>query len=111
MHVTGDHLRDHFHQPRCAQVTAHLSEFIGALFVYRSEEEVLGIDAAETAQWRRQHQVPDSDAFDQMFPLSNTPVPVSKKRVRTNTSSTKSDTSESDHHEAKKKPTVCASPA
>ncbi|KAJ7315740.1 hypothetical protein DFH08DRAFT_820317 [Mycena albidolilacea] len=54
-------------------------EFIGAFFVRRSEEEALGIDAAETAQWRRQHQVPDSDAFDQMFPLSNTPVPVSEK--------------------------------
>ncbi|KAJ7240291.1 hypothetical protein C8J57DRAFT_1478255 [Mycena rebaudengoi] len=77
--------------------------FMAKLFIRRSEEDALGISQAETTQWRSQHNIPDSDAFDAMFPGSDAPEPQTvEKRGRSDTSSTASDVSQSDRHVSKR---------
>ncbi|KAJ7834367.1 hypothetical protein B0H14DRAFT_2590950 [Mycena olivaceomarginata] len=46
------------------------TEFMKELFIRKSEEDALGISAAQTADWRRQYRIPDSDAID-MLPGSD----------------------------------------
>ncbi|KAJ7025828.1 hypothetical protein C8F04DRAFT_1046127 [Mycena alexandri] len=78
-------------------------KFMLQLFIRRSEEDALGITAAQTAHWRHWHHIPDSDVFDQQFPGSDPVNPGgSDKRARANTASTTSDVSESDRHRKKK---------
>ncbi|KAJ7735697.1 hypothetical protein B0H14DRAFT_2639136 [Mycena olivaceomarginata] len=73
------------------------TEFMKELFIRKSEEDALGISAAQTADWRRQYRIPDSDAID-MLPGSDD---LRDKRRRDNHSSG-SDFSESDRHDTKR---------
>ncbi|KAJ6546390.1 hypothetical protein DFH09DRAFT_927156 [Mycena vulgaris] len=77
-------------------------EFMVDLFIRKSEEDSMGIQEAETVQWRKQNHIPDSDIFDSMYLDSTAPAPNPSKRGRAGTVSTASDISDSDKHTRKK---------
>ena len=55
-------------------------ELLVKMFIHRAEEEVLGIDQNATEMYRRDNQIPDSDAFAMVMPK--------EKRCRSETMST-----------------------
>ena len=55
--------------------------FMKELFIRKSEEDALGITAAQTTEYRSQYQIPASDAID-MLRGSDDPV---EKRTRSDT--------------------------